>query len=86
MGRAENTAVRVDNGNQDIKRQAAQLQNTELYGFRNNHQNMSGTQGIVLNTLENLEISIFFILQVFLPIAVAVVGIMVSDNHPPAAS
>ena len=86
MCRAQDSSIGVDNRNQDIKRQAAQLKNTELYGFRHDHKNVAGAKGIVLNALENLEVCIFFILQVFFPVAVAVVGIMVSDNHPSEAS
>ena len=65
MGRTEHTAIGMDDGNQDIKRQAAQLQNAQLDRLRDDNQNMPGTDGVIFDSFKNFKIRIFFILQIF---------------------
>lgn len=81
MGRTEHTAIGMDDGNQDIKRQAAQLQNAQLDRLRDDNQNMPGADGVIFDSFKNFKVRIFFILQIFLPETVAVVGVVVCDDH-----
>ena len=65
MCRAQDSSIGVDNGNQDIKRQAAQLQNAQLDRLRDDNKNMPGADGVIFDSFKNFKVRIFFILQVF---------------------
>lgn len=63
MCRAQDSSIGVDNGNQDIKRQAAQLR---IRSFMvSGVTRMWPAPGIVLNALENLEVCIFLSFRFF---------------------
>ena len=42
---------------------------------------MAGIIGVILDSFQNHKIFVFFPFQMFLPIAVTVIGIMIGDEH-----
>ena len=66
---------------QDLHRQSTKLQNFQLNGLRHDHQNMSCINGIVFNPLQHYKIFIFLILDISFPRTIAIIRIMIADQH-----
>ena len=81
MGGSQHAAIGMDDGNQNIDRKAAQLQNTKLDSLRDDDQNMAASAGIIFNAFKDLKVPVFFTLQMLFPVTVAVIRIMVRNDH-----